>query len=234
MDADDLKLRLLTNKLPLYVDNSLPIYSPKLIDIADIGVQKYQYNLSRCTIDKNSIASELDEGISDYDILLGILFHQEDALSGFLDSLYFFTKLNFTISEQNNDLLFFCGDISLNRNNYQEFVRLVKFVNCIKNNQPEKELDEFDRRVLEAEKQIAEIESKNGIHVPFKDLVSSVANMGDNNLNILNIWDINIFSFYEQMKRGQLKEAYFIGLKQLLAGADSKDVDLKYYIQKTD
>lgn len=241
---EDLSLRLLTNRLPLYADN-IPIYSPLLINIADIGFEKYNGYLYKCTLGEDSLIEKPSEPVDDFDILLYLVINQEGALIDFLNALKFFTKLNFEIGQYGNDVLFFCVEnlidrcfysefTTINRHNYNKFSQIIKVANCMKNIEPEEEMDEFDREALKWEKKIAEKESEEGVHVPFKDLVSSVANMDDNGLNILNIWDINIFSFYEQMKRGQMKEKYFIGLKQLLAGAEAKDVDLEYYIQKTD
>lgn len=234
MDRESLSLRLLTNRLPILVSGDIPVYSPLLIDIADVGFLKYNNHLYKSTLSSDSLISQPETPIDDFDILLYLITSQDGMLEEFLEAVQFFTKLKFSIGQQDNDLLFFCGDKSINRENYGEFINFIKFANCMKDNIPEKEMDEFDKQILEWEKKIAEQDSESGIHVPFKDLVSSVVNMGDNNLNILNIWDINIFTFYEQMKRGQMKERYFIGLRQLLAGAEAKDVDLEYYIQKTD
>lgn len=233
MDLEYLETRLLA-KLPIFVDN-IPIHSPQLIDIADVGMKNYQEKVSSCIIDKKILANSIGSDIDDYDVFLMFLFQHSEFIVSFLESLHFFTKNKFEVVEQDKDLFFFCGDdVVLGRHNYKNFVNLIKVANCIEGVETEKELDEFDRRVLEAEKKIKEAENQSGEHVPFKDLISSVANMGDNNLNILNIWDLNIFTFYDQLKRGQKKEAYFIALKQLLAGVEPKEVKLDYYIKKLD
>ena len=232
MNLEYLETRMLA-KLPIFVDN-ITIHSPKLIDIAEVGIKNYQEKVSSCIIDKKVLANPINNDIDDYDVFLMFLIQHNEFITDFLDSLYFFTKQKFEVVEQNNDLLFFCEEITLGRHNYKDFVNSIKIANCIEGVETGEELDEFDRRVLEAEKKLKEKENENAEHVPFKDLVSSVANMGDNNLNILNIWDLNIFTFYDQLKRGQKKEAYFIALKQLLAGVEPKDVKLEYYIQKLD
>ena len=238
MDTEDLELRLLA-RFPIYVDG-IPVYSPELIDIADIGVKKYQQFISNCTIDRQVLTVDIDGSIDDYDILLLFITQQQDFLKDFLESLLFFTKKSFNIAEQDDDLFFFYVEKEqdreiykkLNRDNYKNFVYTVRFVNCVKDYVQDGELDEFDRRILEAEKKMKELENQNSEIVPFKDLVSSLANMDDNNLNILNVWGINIFTFYDQMKRGQLKEVYIIGLKQLLAGAKPDEINLEHYIKK--
>lgn len=213
----------------------IPVYSPLLINLAEVGLAKYHEYITLCTIGVNALEELPDEEVMNFDVLLSFVLQQGGVYERFIESLKFFTRLDFEITQdEDRDFLFASGDIHINRENYDEFVRVIKLVACIKDDVPTEELDEFDKMVLEAEKTISDAQGGEGENIPLKDLISSVCNMDENGLSILNIWDINIFSFYEQMKRGQLREGYFLGIKQLLAGADSKDVELEYYIQKTD
>ena len=102
MDTEDLELRLLA-RFPIYVDG-IPVYSPELIDIADIEVKKYQQFISNCTIDRQVLTVDIDGSIDDYDILLLFITQQQDFLKDFLESLLFFTKKSFNIAEQDDDL----------------------------------------------------------------------------------------------------------------------------------
>ena len=49
---------------------------------------------------------------------------------------------------------------------------------------------------------------------------------------LFNVWDLTIYQLYDQFKRLQLKEDYETGTQMLLAGVDSKKVDLQYWIKK--
>ena len=229
---EDSKLRLLTNRLPVMVDD-IPVYSPLLLDIADVGMKKYHEYIGLCTVGVGLLDGEPDEDVDDFTVLTFFVIQQEGFYSKFIEGLKFFTRLEFDV-HQNEDgtLFFFCGDIHLNADNYNEFMRMIKFVTCIKDEIPEEELDEFDRAILEAEQKIAEEQGDNGEQPTLRDFISSVCNMDGNGLSVLNIWDINIFSFYDQMSRAQMKEGYFLGIKQILAGAE--DVEIEYYIKKTD
>jgi hypothetical protein len=223
------KLKPLAKK-PIYVDN-IPIYSPLLIDIAEIGHNEYLKHLGLCTISKERLSDKIENinNIADYDILLHCII-TDNLVSDYLKSLTFFTHIEFKLMEKDNDILFYRDNYMLNRSNYLQFIKTVKYLNCL-DVEDEEELDEFDRRVKEAEKKIREAQSENGERIEFADLISSVTNMDGNDLNILNIWDLNIFQLYDQFQRGQLKEGYRLGIKQLLAGAKAEDVQLEHYIK---
>ena len=229
---EDNKLRLLTNRLPVMVGN-IPVYSPLLLDIASVGMEKYHEYIGMCSIGVNSLSEKPEEDVEDFIVLMSFVLHQEGFYEKLVSALQFFTRLEFDIRSEENDICLFCGSIVLNASNYSDFMKAIKFVTCIKDDVPEDELDEFDKAILEAENKIAEEQGLDGGQIPLKDLISSVCNMEGNGLNVLNIWDINIFSFYEQMSRAQLKESYFLGIKQVLAGADPKEIDIEYYIKKT-
>ena len=120
----------------------------------------------------------------------------------------------------------------INKKNYDEIIKVIKIVNCIDDLNDEEEMDEFDRVVAEMERKIKEQQSKNQDNLSLATLISSVANMDGNGLNILNIWDLTIYQFYDQLKRGQAKEQYFIKLKAILAGAKPEDINLEHYMKK--
>lgn len=215
--------------MPIYVDD-IPIYSPTLKSIAELGKEQYSACLSSCIITKDSLIEKTDVNTDkdDFDTLLRLCF-EHGLIHNFLFSLFYFTKLKFTVQEKCNDIVFVSGKLELNRNNYNFFIKSVKYVNCLESID-EKELDEFDRRCLEMEKKIQEQQNFSG-RPELEDLISSVANISDNGLNIINIWDLNIYQFYEQLQRGQLKEQYFLAIKKLLAGAKPEEVKIESYFK---
>lgn len=223
------KLRFLAN-LPIFVDN-ISIYSPTLRNIAEIGYEQYQLIISSLIISKEQLTeSSLSDVKDNYDALLYIIRKVEGFESNFLNSLFFISKMNFVPHIQNGETYFVGDNVILFRNNYDSFVQSVKY-SCNLNVEKIEELDEFDKQVLAMEKKIQEEQSKNIEQPSFEDLISAVANIDGNGLNIINIWDLNIYQFYEQLHRGQLKEQYRWNLKQLLAGAKPDDIHLESYFK---
>ena len=219
------KLRLLAN-LPLYVDK-IPVYSPLLREIAEIGLEQYGILLAYCVIEKEGVIDSVKlEVKNNYDALIYVINSTEGIMDIILCGLYFFTKVNFQPKILNNDLIFIKEDIVLNRINYDSFINNIRFSNRLEVGNIE-ELDEFDKRVLEAEKKINEVLNKDTEQPNFEDLISSVAN----GLNIINIWDLNVYQFYEQLQRGQMKEQYRWNLQQLLVGVNPDNIKLESYLK---
>lgn len=221
------KMKLLAN-LPIYVDK-IPIYSPTLKRIAELDKEQYSACLSSCIITKDSLTEKNELDQDNFDVLIRLCI-QHGLISNFLFSLFYFTKLEFNIQEKDNDIVFCSGEMELNRYNYNSFIKSVKYVNCLESYE-EAELDEFDKRCLEMERKIQEQQSYGKDKPELEDLISAVANMDGNGLNIMNIWDLNIYQFYEQLQRGQLKEQYYLAIKQLLAGAKPEEVKIESYFK---
>jgi len=76
-----------------------------------------------------------------------------------------------------------------------------------------------------------EVLNKDTEQPNFEDLISSVANFDGNGLNIINIWDLNVYQFYEQLQRGQMKEQYRWNLQQLLVGVNPDNIKLESYLK---
>jgi hypothetical protein len=227
-NIDDLKL--LAN-LPLYVDN-IPIYSPTLKDIASIGLERYQVLLSYITITKNKINESFRNDIdNNFDALIKLINNSPETLDYILVGLYFFTKIEFTPKVEHGDIIFINDKIVLYRGNYDSFIKYVNFANKVEEENIE-EMDEFDRQVYEMEKKIQESQNKDVEQPTFKDLISIVANLDGNGLNIINVWDLNIYQFQEQLQRGLIKDNYKFNLQQILAGANPDNIKLESYLKK--
>ena len=149
------KLRLLAN-LPVYVDK-IPIYSPTLKSIAEIGKKEYSFFLSSCIITKDILVDkDMFHDISDFEILTHMCL-KSNLYPTFINSLFYFTKLEFSMAELNSkELVFMCDDIELNKTNYHSFIENIKYVNRLEV-QETKEMDEFDRRCAEAENIMVQI-----------------------------------------------------------------------------
>jgi hypothetical protein len=120
----------------------------------------------------------------------------------------------------------------LNEFNYDTFVNVVKFANCIKKEDVKpkgKVLLEIEEKIRKAKEKINEKLNKKDEDIDLFDLVSVLASNG-NGLNAINVVDLNIFTFNDQFQRMKIVEDYDIQIRSLLAGAEIKDI--KHYIRK--
>lgn len=219
---------LLAN-LPIYVDN-IPIYSPILREIAKMGMEEYNTVLCLATYNKNYIKEPSE--CSNFELLRSNYNNKEFA-NYHQQALEFFTHHKFEpINYQNNFYLYDSENkYFIFENNYNNFINAICISCCNEEIKNEEDLDEFDKRCLAAEKKIREIQNKDeNDEITFNDLVSYVANITGNDLNIINIWDLNIFQFRNQLNVGQTKENFYMNFRKYLVGVDPKDLEMKYFI----
>ncbi|GEM_PF-4741236 len=235
-----LKGRLLA-KLPLYLDDKIPIYSPELVKVFDVGESNYYKLLNYCTISRTNITEEIAYDVTDFDILVNFMIYDEDKIKYVLDGFYFFTGINFEIKSISGNTVFVNSDTDavIDGNNYSEFIRLVKIANLIKDEKDISKNPNFDKYIENAKKRLEERLRKKGValaknnenEISLLDLVSSLCSC-HNSLNILNIWDLTLFQFQDQFQRTRLIEDFNIGIRSLLAGAKKEEVKLEHYIKK--
>lgn len=214
--------------LPLVVD-SITVYSPKLIQIANIGYPIYNINLGVCIND--GLPPHCMEYENKFD---NVLQYDGEYLTYFLWGLEFFTSKTFV--KQNECFIVEDESLRLDRNNFDGLVYLLKLANCV---DPEKDRvkgmrnKDLDEKIAKAKRELNERlgRSPDDNKIELIDLISVLASK-HNNLNIMNIWDLNYFQFNNQFNRMQLVENYDLGIRQLLAGADKDKVKLEHYIKK--
>jgi hypothetical protein len=219
--------RLLAN-LPIFAYN-VPVYSPVLRDIFDVGEFEYSFYLQLCVLENLNIKVDSQ---NKYDVLINI--HDKDFINMHLEALKFFTRHEFIKMEHQGDIIFVSNEIVLSRYNYDIFIDCIKLANCMSETKVIKRNSELDRKIAEAKAKIKKQLNKENLNdddITLKDLVS-VLTAKHPSLNLLNVWDVNIYQFNDQFKRMQLIENYDIGIRSLLAGAKKEDVKLEHYIKK--
>lgn len=129
----------------------------------------------------------------------------------------------------------------LNQNNFPDFQNIIRIINMseeeeedeiITDNLEMKKKFEEARKKLKLAKAKAKAEKgnqKNGISL--SEVVSSLCAYGIG-YTLFNVWELTIYQLYDQFKRCQMKEEYETGTQMLLAGVDSKKVDLQYWMKK--
>lgn len=220
--------RLLAN-LPIFAYN-VPVYSPVLRDIFDVGEFEYSFYLQLCVLENLNIKVDSQ---NKYDVLINI--HDKDFINMHLEALKFFTRHEFIKMELQGEIVFVSDEIILSRYNYNTFIDCIKLANCITETKVIKRNLELDRKIAEAKAKVKKALNKDSLNddedITLKDLISVLASK-HYNLNIMNVWNLNIYQFNDQFKRMQLIENYDIGIRSLLAGAKKEDVKLEHYIKR--
>jgi hypothetical protein len=242
----DIQGKTLAN-LPYEIDNIF-IFPLSLKEIMQVSEKKYYYYLKILTItakDLLNISDELDEKeietiqkLNNFDTLMinfctNTIFQKNilEAFSLFLckdkEKAHFISdgkEMYFYIGEKKNNKI-------INRKNFDDIVKVIKIQNSIeydekKYNPTNKNVGKFIKRLNKLKKKTEEIKAKNGNSFELLDLVSILASKG-NGLNIINIWDLNMYMFKDQLTRLQLNENYSIQKYLLGNSFAGASIDLK-------
>lgn len=242
--------------LPFKVDN-INIYTPSLLKIFDIGEEEYNYYINLITLDtkktmQNTDMSELSEeeknllnNFTAFDMLIINILEDEKLWNDVVKMLEFFLckeneKVNFI--KNGKTVYFYVGDINdekiITRDNYDEIIDVIKIQNDVldvkeekKYNPANKKVAEFIRKMEERKAKLNKLKKRNEINI--LDLVSILAS-NSKSLNLLNIWDLNIYQFNDQLARLQINENYEIQ-KHLLGNpyaGESIDLENNHYFKK--
>lgn len=235
--------------MPLFVNN-IEIYPTKVLDILDIGEQMYGIYITVVTdprkilanIGKN-IKSETEiENIDNFNLILILSHFDQEFKRLLINALEFFLKkykVDFNYISQTIDI--YDGEnkiYSFNKENYDEFIDIIKLQNYMKKTE-EKEEAPANKRAKEllekkkkTEEQIKRVKGTNeGDNLNFYDYLTIIgAKSSVVDFNIVK--DMTVYSFYEHVQRLVAIDQYDIGVKQLLAGAKPKDVELKHWLSK--
>lgn len=240
----DLEGKMLSN-LPILIDNVGYIYSLTLKEIAQIGITRYNQILSfMCFNIEDIIKNTTDDDIdyTTFDIILGNCLKDKEFAEIILLGLNLFFREDVNLSPNIGG--FIVGDIKeeqkrmITRDNYEEIKEIIKIKNGINKNKTKDDYNPANAKakeiLLKLKKSKEKIEKAKGsdtTDLTLWDLVSILAS-NSNNLNIINIWELDMYQFNNQFARMQIFENYDVNVRSLLAGADSKNVDLKHWLCK--
>ena len=237
-------LMLLHGKPILIPETPISVFPIKLKEISAIGTYVFFDYLSFATIDIGNLPIDfLKEENSFTDIertLLYLIMVSKNDIKfkrKFCDSVAFFTKEKFLYNTDESYFYFLIEEkeIIMNIHVLEAFQYIVKRQNFLIH--PEREFKPANKKAaeiiekrLKGRKKVEDIKNRDGDTPAFDDLVASVAAKG-NSLKLFNIWNLNYYAFNDQLQRLRMIEDYDIGIKSLMAGADSKKVKLKYWIR---
>jgi hypothetical protein len=240
MNIEETKDRFFNNS-PVFIDN-IPIYSPLLESIFDISEQKYISLLGLCLATKEKLGSKYSAFDNDFTALWTFL-EDNSVEKEFLKGVKFFTGLDFKKNIIKDDVVLSSTIeeeiLILHKFNFLEFQNVIRIANGVKVENKPKPKTKYEREVEEAKKRMEQklgkkVDNKESEEVvTIRDLASSLCIMSKS-YNLFNIGKLTMFMFLDQLKRSQAYEKFDMDIRSILAGADSKDLDLKYYITNLD
>lgn len=250
------KLSLLAGcPIEIPFSNGGTIMPKKLITIAGMGEVVYNQKLSLITLDKEKMTEIITSSATDLlkkesikqelqekdalDILFEVLLQVPNFMQDYLEALSFFLDTDVLYFNGKNKEITFEKIHLIGKENYDDFISILKAQNCIKEEidigKPQNEkAREILEKIKEYRKKLKAQQENEEDKLSLADLVSCLASSGQNGIDIFSIWQMTMYSFNDQFKRMQAIEDYNITIQSLLAGADSKKVDVKYWIRDLD
>ena len=213
---------------PVYLEHVGGILSPKLRDIASIGVKKYQYYLSILSMEPevfDSFCSTPD---------LAILFQQ---------ALDFFFKESIVYSIENN--CFIAQETAntvglITKENYPMICDFIFQRNSMKSNQTEDLSKVQNKKALEIMEKLQKgrekkaKQTKADPNMELGNIISAVANKSPS-LNMVNIWDLTVFQLWDCFSRICNNNAYEIqSMSVAVYGNKDKHFDANSWFRKID
>ena len=245
-----MKSGLLLSGKPIKTSNGINIYPLTLGEIMELGMANYSYFISFLTLKDEMLKAlfqvqddMLEEMKQDkLQLLISIILADE---SMGIKLLYFISALTKQRVLIEDDTIVIVEEIEedeqkkeikrpITNEVYEEIIDILDLQNCSKTVEEVEEYEDdpeiraFIEKKNRLNKIIEEASNKDG-DITLEDLVSSlaVANAG---LNILNIWDLTLYQFYNQLKRYNAKVNADMAIRSMLAGAS--DVELKDWMGK--
>lgn len=239
MDIESVKLRTLAN-LPTDV-NGVFVYPVSLRKIVEIGYEKYNNYLSILSVKKEQLVNKeyIDRLPDDIEVfnIINEAYSSDFICSLFNESLKLFMNTDNIVYK---DGLYING-ISITGEIYHNIVKVISIQNGLKitesdNFNPKNErVKKIKEKMLENQRKIQELKKNSendSENLTFSDLVSIVSS-NVNGINILNVFDLNIFQFNDQFNRMKLLNDYEVSIQSILHGADPKNVEIKHWISKS-
>ena len=122
----------------------------------------------------------------------------------------------------------------LNSGNFFEFQNAIRVALGEKAIEPPKENEDPRIKRMKAKARYRDrVKAKKGLGITFEETLVSICCMGIG-LNPLNIGEISYAATKQLVEKYQQKEKYDIDIKSLLAGADSKKIKPKYWMNKNE
>ena len=247
-DADTLKFQKGT---PILFDDICAIYPVTLGTIVDEGYDNFQKYLSILTSNKPTTKhdnddelSQLMDSLTDFQYILLIAQLDPDINTLLKNAFRFFTHEEVIFLLDPAQIVL--GPIDekhiMNERSFYDFQQILRRMYFLEvegeeiiiyeddlpqTKQLKLKMRENREKVRRAK---AKQNSQNGSDLKMSDLIGSMT-INNCGLNILNIWDITYYAFYDQLKRMGWRDQFNINQKAALAGAKINKSQLKHWMR---
>lgn len=225
---------------PLQIpESNMFIHSIKLRDWADMGSDVFFRKLNLATLSEAEISKMFGGKIIDpFDFFVFKCMSSDEFQLEICNtfSLFFNEKVLFVPEQQ----LFLVGDNLdsgiINKDNIDQVQNLIRVmygleVVTTKLRDESPDLQRIRKKIQAGRETIARIKGQSEENAPeLADLIGSLP-FGNCGLNILTVWELTYYQFYDQFKRMRAYEDYETNFQSLVAGGDPKKIKLKYWIQ---
>lgn len=245
MDVD-IELKLLAGK-PLYIPNAGFLYQATLGDIVKLGFNKYIQYVSyfvadiKDLINTNEINLPLDE-ITTLDLMLIHPQLQEylgEAIRFFFkeELVEFFPDFGVVILGELQENLE--DNRIISKENFHIISKYIKLFHRMKTeedkenfNPSNKKAQEILNRIKKTKEIVNKLKEKKQSDITITDLISAVT-AKSNNINKFNVWDLTYYQFMDEYHKLTAIDEYDKLFSSLVAGADSKKIKLKHWVERT-
>lgn len=238
-------------KLPLNFKNKFYIYPPSMKEVIgndEFGMYQKVFTMSQEELEDEFAKKQKDfsKVPTPYEYLVANCYHSKEFLEICKKAFKFFTKEELTPLPQLG--LFLVGDlekslikskkvedlIRLGEEDYFDFQNEIRKTIGLKPVEPPNPNEHPRIRAMKAKARYRDkIKAKQNAGLDLTSLMAAICCM-EMGLNPLNIGDISYASANVLINQYQNKEKYQLDIDSLLAGADSKKVKPKYWIQQLD
>lgn len=231
LDDNNLKTLFLLGKDYNFA-NICKLKSLKIIDICEIGFDKYNEYISSLCITKDDIDElfnyELDKELEPFIFIVSNCLHgHKDFKENILCALSFFLGEPVYLCKEG---FFYLGEIIderfITHKNFNFFIEILKMQNCIEIKKRAKPKNEAQKKFFVKLKKAREKYKKkdDGIH----HIISAVC-AKHSSYNLFNVEDLTMFQLIDQYKRMHAIDDYFITINSMMHGASGEGVKLKHW-----
>ncbi|GAV11288.1 hypothetical protein [Paenibacillus sp. NAIST15-1] len=218
------ELKMLAD-LPIEIPNVGHFHVPRLKDIASLGEERYSQILSLLLLNKANIPHLKDIEFDNFSILFVNCLNSDELWSEVKIGLELLFKEEVHIPSRDDESVFFYfGDILnkryVTRDNFDYIQSLIIFSNNIKI-ETEDEYKPANSKAAELIKRLhAGKEYVNKKKKQIVSLANKISGLAwkSNNVNIFDVWNLNIYQFYDAINRLEQIDNYQFTLQGIYSG----------------
>lgn len=236
------ELKMLAD-LPIEIQNVGFFHVPHLKDIALLGEERYSQILSLLLLNKANIPHLKDTEFDNFSILFINCLNSDELWNEVKSGLKLLFKEEVRIPSRDSESVFFYfGELNerrfITRDNFDFLQRLI----IISNNIKIEIEDEYSPANSKAAELIKKLQAGKEYVRKKKSQISSLVNKisglawKSNSINIFNVWDLNIYQFYDALNRVEQIDNYQYTLHGIYSGTlDGSKIKINeiHYSNKT-